>query len=76
MYTIDGRSCGGKYVGETKRLHKARWKEHRDEVEKIGDAMPFTRGNRKTSERERHKSAIMEEQCGGLGKHYDSGERK
>ena len=32
--------------------------ENKDEVENIGDGMPFTRGNRKASEMERHKTAI------------------
>ena len=37
-----------------------RVREHRDEGEKIGDGMPFTKGNRKVSETERHKSAIKD----------------
>ena len=43
VYTTDCKSCDGKNVGETKRLLKTRVWEFRDEVEKIGDGMPFTR---------------------------------
>ena len=35
------KSCDRKYVDETKRLLETRVREHRDEVEKIGDGYTF-----------------------------------
>ena len=61
MYTIDSsKSYDEKYVSDTKRLLKIRVREHKDEVEKIGYGMPFTRRNRNTSETKRYKSAITD----------------
>ena len=34
-------------------------REHGDEVDKIGDGIPFTRGNRKVSETENHKKSAI-----------------
>ena len=34
--------------------------EHKDEMEKMGDGMPFTKENRKVSKMERHKSVITD----------------
>ena len=60
---IDCKNFDGKYMymEETKKLLKTRVREHRDEGEKIGDGMPFTRGDRKASkQKEIHQpSRIM-----------------
>ena len=53
-------SCEGKYGVETKILLRTRVKEHRDEVEKASENMHFTRGNRRASEQDRRKLAIMD----------------
>ena len=60
VYTIDCESCDMKYVGETKRVVKARVKEHRTEVEKMQEVMVYTRNARKASETTVHKSAITD----------------
>ena len=35
-------------------------REHRDEVNKIGDGIPFNRRSKKTSETERDKSVLID----------------
>ena len=47
-------------MGETKRVLTSRVKEHREEVEKLSLGVPFTRGNRRQSEKERSRSAITD----------------
>ena len=51
-HTIDCK-MGWEACGETNRLLKSNVREHRDEVEKIGQGMHFTKWNRKASETER-----------------------
>ena len=46
--------------GNKETAYKTRVSEHGDEVKKIGDGMPFTRGSRKASEIERHKLVITD----------------
>ena len=60
VYTIDCESCDRRYVGETKRVLKARVKEHRTEVVKMQETMVYTRNARKASETTVHKSAITD----------------
>ena len=63
VYTIACGNCEKKYIGETKRKLSVRVKEHREEVEKIDLGRSFTRGTRKQSVNERHKSAITDHIC-------------
>ena len=43
-----------------KRTLGTRIKEHKEDVEKASASRPYTRSNRKTSEKEMHKSAITD----------------
>mgnify|MGYP001545966652 CR=1 FL=1 len=60
VYSIDCKNCSGKYIGETKRKLNTRVKEHRDEAEKVGSSLPFTRANRKQSQSQQWSSAITD----------------
>ena len=81
VYTIDCKGCDGKYVSETKSLLTTRVREHRDEMEKIGNGMPFTRVEQKgirnrETQISHHGSYGQGEPYDGLGQSWDSSEGK
>ena len=61
VYRIDCDSCSKSYIGETGRLFKTRFNEHKNETDKIS-ARTFTRAKKKasTSGDEVFKSAVAE----------------
>ena len=53
-------NCNDRYIGETKRTLGARIKEHKKDAEKASASRPYTRRNRKTSEKEMHNPATTD----------------
>ena len=60
VYSITCKNCNATYIGETKRTLRTRIKEHKEDAKKASASRPYTRSNRKTSEKEMHKSAITD----------------
>ena len=58
IYEIPCNTCNLTYVGETKRHFGTRRNEHKREAEKASEQI-YTRAERKTSETEFNKSAII-----------------
>ena len=56
-YSIACNNCNATYIGETKRTLGTHIKE---DAEKASASRPYTRSNRKTSEKDMHKSAITD----------------
>ena len=59
-YSITCKNCNVTYIGETKRTLGTLIKEHKEDAEKASVSRPYTRSNRKTSEQEKHKSAVTD----------------
>ena len=59
VYQVPCRNCNKVFIGETSRCLETRIKEHKDDVDKHSK-IRYTRANRKTSQTERHKSAITD----------------
>ena len=60
VYSITFKNCKATYIGETKRTLGTHIKEHKEDAEKASACRPYTQSNRKTSEKEMHKSAITD----------------
>ena len=60
VYVIPCKNCNATYIGETKRTLGTRIKEHKGDAEKASASRPYTRSNRKTSEKDMHNSAIAD----------------
>ena len=60
VYSITCKNCNATYIRETKRTLGTRFKEHKEDAEKASACRPYTRSNRKTSEKEMHKSATTD----------------
>jgi hypothetical protein len=59
VYKIPCKGCDKSYIGETSRMFSIRKKEHKEEAEEASQR-PFTRGNKKISEKQYNKSAITD----------------
>ena len=59
MYDVPCKGCDKSYIGETGRQFEIRMKEHQKDTETVTERH-FTRGNRKESTTEIHKSAITD----------------
>ena len=57
VYSIICKKCNATYIGETKLNIETRIKEYKEDAEKASACRLYTRSNRKTSEKEMHKSA-------------------
>ena len=60
VYSITCKNCNATYIGETKRTLGTHIKEHKEDAEKASACRPYSRSNRKTPEKEMHKSAITD----------------
>ena len=58
VYSITCKNCNATYIGEIKRTIETRIKEHKEDAEKASASRPYSRSNKKTSEKEMYKSAI------------------
>ena len=58
VHSIACKNCDATYIKETKRTLGNHIKEHKEDAEKASASRPYTRSNRKTSEKEVHKSVI------------------
>ena len=80
VYTIDGKGCDKKYIGETKRKLKVRVKEHRSEAKSVKQLCTQDTGKRQ-SQSEMWGSAltdhaVKEKPCHRLGECEDSRKRR
>ena len=57
VYSIICKNCNATCIGETKLNIETRIKEYKEDAEKASACRSYTRSNRKTSEKEMHKSA-------------------
>ena len=60
VYSITCKICNATYTEETKRILGPRIKEQKEDVKKASTCRPYTRSNRKASEKEMYKSTITD----------------
>ena len=60
VFSVTCNNCNATYIGETRRTLGSRIKEYNEDAEKASASRSYTRSNKKTSEKEMHKSAITD----------------
>ena len=60
VYSITCKNCNDTYIGETKCTLGTRIKEQKEYAEKASTSRPYIRSNRKTLEKDIHKSTIAD----------------